>query len=181
MKNVDWEQIARQIGSIQENTPLGRYSELGGSNFARKALIEILGEDLLRDAVDYYVDGGRGSEVIRSILRLIQPRSAMDRCYDIYKSNVDIETRRYALTLLVHFADYSVLNWIYEFLDDPDEDINIWGACTLDQLLQTHWEAPPQEFGDLLDKAEKHSSQRVREQTKDLRIRERLEDHVWLK
>jgi hypothetical protein len=176
MESIDWEKLARQIGAIQENTSLGAYSERGGDLIACQALVLILGDNFWRDAVDYYVDGGRGSAVISSITAMLHPKPVMERCYEIYQSDADIDTRRYALTLFADAADYSALPWISALLDDLDEEINGWGAVTLDHLLQTMWLRPPPEFAEVLEKAEKHLSQRVREQVKDSLIRERYED-----
>lgn len=175
---IDWEALARQIGAVQENTALGPYSERGGNETARKALVSILGDEFWREAVDSYVAGGRGSEVIRSVLRLLQPRPAMDRCFEIYKSDVEQKSRRYALILLADAADYSVLPWVSEFLGDRDEDINVIATWMLDRLLMGKFQDPPEEFANLLKLAETHPSQRVREQLEDLRVRERFESRI---
>ena len=171
---VDWEQLARQIGAIEENTALDPYSARGGSNIARQALVAILGDEFWRSAVDSYVNGERGSEVISSILQLLQPKPAMERCYQIYKSESDSITRRYAVILLVDAADYSVLHWVSEFLNDPDDNFAIAGTWILDRLLFTRSEDPPSEYMLLLERAETHVSQRVREQLNEFNLRERL-------
>jgi hypothetical protein len=104
--------------------------------------------------------------------------AAMQRCYEIYKSDTDIETRRYVLTLLKYVADFRVIDWVDEFLNDPDESINVWGASILDQLLQSSWQQPPTKFRSLLDKAESHPSERVRVVIRDAMVRIRFEERV---
>jgi len=149
----------------------------GGDDIAREALEVILGERFLKDAVDDYVRGSAGDEVILSILSLLRPFSAMKRCYEIYRSDANIETRRYALTLLAHVADHRVFSWVHEFLEDSDEDINVAGTWILERML---WAGavPPVEFSLLLEQAEQHRSRRVQEQVRDLRIREQFENAV---
>ena len=105
----------------------GTYGELGGSGLGQKAIEHILGDAFWREAVDKYVAYTKGSELIRSVLWQIHPWAAMQRCYEIYKSDTDIETRRYVLTLLKYVADFRVTDWVEEFLDDADATINLWG------------------------------------------------------
>ena len=127
--HIDWKAIAVQLGTLRAG------GESSGSEQARKAIELLLGEDNLRESVDYYISGGPGSELARSVLWLIRPWSAMKYCYDIYKSGRDIESRRMAVELLRVVADGRALGWVVEFLEDENEAIQSWGAGVLGQLI----------------------------------------------
>ncbi|HKB48988.1 MAG TPA: hypothetical protein VKC57_14890, partial [Ktedonobacterales bacterium] len=77
---VDWEALARQVGS-----PSGGF-EQGGSNFAELALEQILGEAAIRDAVDIILDYHACSELASSVLWRITSRLATDVAYEEYES-----------------------------------------------------------------------------------------------
>ncbi len=124
-KHVDWAELASRLGCGCS----------GSSDLGKQALSEILGEPLIKEAIDYYIGGGMGTELARSALTHINPRSGMDYCYSIYKNNPDIDRRRMAVNLLTALSDKSALKWVPEFLNDPDESIQNWGAGIVDQLL----------------------------------------------
>ncbi|MFC2107522.1 hypothetical protein ACFLRY_04205 [Bacteroidota bacterium] len=97
-----WKKIALKIGSIQsENDTL----EQGGTEFAKRAMEEILGEEWIKDAVKYAMDGEIGSEIAMNCLRLISSVEAAKYAYCIY-----IESEK-------------------------DEAVMDWGIGLLDQLL----------------------------------------------
>lgn len=128
-QEVDWESLARRLGSLSDN------SEVGGTYFAQVAIAELLGPELLRSAVDYYVDRPPGSELARSVLALLRPSSAIERCYEIYVQDQDIDRRRAAVELLGAIGTGRALEWVNEFWRDSDPGIQNWGANLLDQLL----------------------------------------------
>lgn len=128
-KHIDWEALARGLGTLTDN------GESSSTQFARKALETIIGEDSLKDAVDYYIKGGPGSELARSVLWHLHPWSAMRYCHEIFASEHPVEDRRSAVELLRVVADERAAGWIKEFLEDEDAGIQIWGAGVLDQLL----------------------------------------------
>lgn len=153
---IDWAKIATEAGALAEG------QERGSSALARAALESIIGPQNLRESVDHYIAFKPGFELVRSILREIQPWSAMTYCYELYQTSPDIETRRSAIELLRVLADKRVLLWVNEFLDDEDEGIQAWGFGVLDQLL---WKelVEPEEAEALLVRAEQHGNQGVRE------------------
>lgn len=128
-KHIDWETLARGLGTLREG------GETGSDQLARQALERIIGEDCLKDAVDYYITGGPGSELARSVLWLLHPWSAMRYCHEIFASEHPVEDRRAAVELLRVVADERAAGWIKEFLEDADTVIQSWGAGVLDQLL----------------------------------------------
>jgi hypothetical protein len=159
---IDWQSLASQLGLLRED------GESSGSRHACEALETLLGEDNLRRAVDHYISGKPGSELARSVLWHIHPFSAMRYCYDIFKSDLPIEIRRSAVELLRVVADKRAVDWIYEFLNDDDLEIQSWGAGVLDQLLWSEL-IYPEEIEHLLVKAETHSNIGVRERAEFIR------------
>ena len=51
------------------------------ASYARQAIEILLGEEILRQAVDYYISAEPGSELARYVLWQIHPWSAMNHCY----------------------------------------------------------------------------------------------------
>ncbi len=151
---INWDHLAQEI---EERHQAGLP--------AVSALELIVGEDTIRQAVDYYVAWRPERELARSFLRRFRPWSAMQRCYEIYKISIDIDDRRAALNLLGDIADGRVLDWIDEFLADPDEGIQTWGIGVLDRVL---WgggirqnEAAMEKAYKLLDVGESHNNPHV--------------------
>ncbi|MEO0853029.1 MAG: hypothetical protein AAFY15_05955 [Cyanobacteria bacterium J06648_11] len=127
--------------------------------------------EAVRTSVDYYVSGQPGSELARQVLWQIHPWSAMQRCKEIYDRSDDIHARRSAIELLRVVADARAVFWIEDFLNDPDEDIQNWGAGIVDQLLFSHL-VDPEELSELLAKMAAHPNERVR------RMHELIEDFL---
>lgn len=154
---IDWEQLALRLGTL---TPDG---ESGSSVAAMQAIEMLIGEDRLRAAVDFYVAGGRGRELTRSVLWQLRPWSAMRRCYEIYhSSDADAERKDSAVELLRVVADRRALKWLPEFLDDPDASIQLWGAGILDQLLWAEL-VVPEECTELLQTMRDHTNVQVQQ------------------
>ena len=112
---MDWHTLAQKLGTLRDD------GESGGSDLGRRALELIVGADALRSAVDYYISGGPGSELARSVLVLLKPSSAMERCLEIARGEADAESRRSAVELLRMVADGRGIGWAAEFLRDDDE------------------------------------------------------------
>lgn len=124
---IDWPLLAQRLAA--------RDYEGYGSDHAMAALELIIGEEAIRQSVDFYVASEPEAELARAVLWRLRPWSAMQRCYEIYHSGADIEYRRAAIDLLRVVADERAFDWIEEFLADPDEGIQGWGIGVLDQLL----------------------------------------------
>jgi hypothetical protein len=154
--NIDWKAIAVQLGTLSAG------GESSGSHQARQAIELLLGEDNLRKSVDYYISGGQGSELARSVLWLLRPWSAMSYCYEIYQSDRDVETRRMAVELLRVVADERALGWVAEFLEDEDAGIQTWGVEMLEQLISSG-SVDGEDAEQQLLKAEAHANIHVRE------------------
>jgi hypothetical protein len=156
---INWQELAQKVGTIREN------GESVSSKDAWRALEIIIGEQNLRNAVDYYIDGFEGSELVRFILWQIHPWSAMEYCYRIYKTDQDIERRRFAVELLRVVADKRALVWIPEFLYDEDSAIQEWGMGIVD-YLSLRGLIEFEDVKDLLKFAKKHPNIAVKERAK---------------
>ena len=133
IESVDWRVLAEKLGTISW-TENGR-GESGGTGVACDAITEILGSELLRDAVDFYVSGQPGNQVARSVLLLLKPRVAMERCLEIFRSPIDEQEAADAINLLKMVADRHVFEWIPEFMDSGNVGVRVWTLGIIDQLL----------------------------------------------
>ena len=151
---IDWNEIARKIGAIGHCS-----SRLGNA-----AIVELLGEEVVQGAVDYYVAecGSHGAEVARQVLWNLQPAGAMHRCYEIYRTDPDVQRKRNAVDLLRAVADDRALPWVPGLLDDEDEMIQSYGGSVVDQLLWSEM-ATVEACRELLAGMEHHANRNVRE------------------
>lgn len=164
---LDWEAIGRAVGSVESTggaTEPGR-TELGGSSLAREALAMVLGAEELRRMVDWYVAGASGAELVRSVLWLLHPWEAMDRCHELWASDADLGVRRAAVELLRVVADGSVLPWVPGLLADPDAEIRDLGIQVVDQLVFAEL-VEPEDVVDVLLEAARHPDPAVRERAR---------------
>ncbi|MBN2532077.1 MAG: hypothetical protein JXB88_04250 [Spirochaetales bacterium] len=152
MKNIDWLAIADKLN----------IDKIYSSEHAKRALELIIGEEAIVSAVDYYIDLKQHSELARLVLSIITPISAMNRCYQIYINDDNIERKRTAIELLRIISDKSVLKWVHEFLKNNDESIQIWGAGIVDYLI----------FRNIVDIDECKSELETMKQHKNEHVRE---------
>ena len=161
--NLDnWETIAKQVGAIGDNG-----NESSSSHMALKAIEILLGEDELRKAVHYYIEGRPGSELLRGVLWQLHPWCAMEECYLIFKSHPDVLHKRFAVELLRVVADRRALEWVQEFLQYNDSEVQQWGIGVIDQLFFSEL-CYEEEITDILEIAIKHSNIFVREKAEDI-------------
>jgi HEAT repeat protein len=159
---VDWAGLAERCGSLTEK------GETGGYHLGLRAIAALLGDQALIEATNYSVGYGRGSELARSVLHVLRPPVGMKRCLDIYASDQPLEVRRAAVDLLGCIGDQSMLPFVRQFLDDPDEDIQNWGVNLLDQLLFGRF-VTLTEAEEYLRLGEAHGNERVRQTVQRLR------------
>ncbi|MGC0415964.1 HEAT repeat domain-containing protein [Embleya sp. AB8] len=150
---VDWQALADSIGA-DPNT--------GGERTARRAIAFLLGDEAIRGAVDWYVEGLPASEHARSVLRLLQPDAARSRCLEIYRTDPDPERRHLAVELLRVVATADDLPLVGEFLADADPAVQTWGIGILDQLL-FRGQVDADDAEPFLRAAEHHPNPQVRE------------------
>lgn len=162
MHDIHWTELAHSLEIVQARPEPGQRVLIGGDQYARRALELILGERNIRAAVDAYIGFDDGAELARSVLWLLHPWSAMQRCHEIYQSGSEIEHRRRAIELLRVVADRRALLWIRQYLDDPDSVIRMWGVGIIDQLLFSSL-IDPDECSELLTYARQHMDPLIRE------------------
>jgi hypothetical protein len=130
----------------------------------------IVGEDNVRDAVDYWISQGRGCFAAESVLSVMLSKVAMDRCYEIYKAKPDSEDAKRAVFLLASFADDVVLPWVRQFLDDRNRGIRWNGLAVLRTILcGPLGDAEIASAMQLLDQAEQDSDADMRERAQLIR------------
>ena len=150
---VNWQALADSIGADPH---------LSGDRAARRALASLLGDEAMREAVDWYVDGRPAEGLARSVLRLLQPEAARSRCLEIYRTDPEPERRHLAVELFRVVATADDLPLVAEFLADPDPAVQTWGAGVLDQLL-FRGQVDADEAGPFLRITERHPNPQVHE------------------
>jgi hypothetical protein len=128
---IDWQSIAAQGGALN---PDG--TERGcGTDTGRRALEVLLGEDNLRDAIDYFISLRPGAFTAEMVLQIIRSEVAMKRCFEIYKSEPGTNCACGAVFLLGCMADSKALPWVHEFLEDSSEAVRLNGFAVLQNIL----------------------------------------------
>jgi len=163
---IDWREIASQVGGLE---PDGN-ERIAGTDGGRRALEILLGEENIREAVDHWADGKPGEFTAEMVLRIIMSSVAMERCYEIYKSEPASHRADAAVFLLSEMADVRVLPWVREFLEDSSEGIRWNGLMALEMILK----GPLGDAGiasakEQLIRAESDCDQRLRERAKEIR------------
>ena len=147
---VDWRKLANELGAVN----------IYSSHLGLAAIEEILGEDFFRQAVEYCLRLEEGWCLSEGVLRILRPLG-MKHCYHIYKNSNDPEERQAAVWLLKYTSDREVLEYIPEFLADPDENIQRTIFPILDQML--FWRAIHYEdIVHILESATNHPNQEIR-------------------
>ncbi|MCA1197234.1 HEAT repeat domain-containing protein [Sphingomonas sp. R647] len=166
MKKVDWCQLATDLETICQTR--GGWTERGGTDVAKRALIEILGEDVLVNAVDHAVTLAPGSELAVSVLSLLQPRAAMARCIEVFRTSTDPETAAGAIWLLQRIADRSAVEWLPEVLSSPNALVRAWGIGIVDHLLIAQGVIELHEAEPFIEAGLRDAEETVRERAKQV-------------
>ncbi|AFY91665.1 HEAT repeat domain-containing protein [Chamaesiphon minutus] len=147
---VEWGELSAEIGAVNfYETQLGL-----------NAIETLLGEDFFIQAVKCCISLEEGWLLAEGVLRILRPLG-MKHCYHIYKTSHDIEERRNGVSLLKYTSDRKVLEYIPEFLADPDEHIQRSVIEILDQML--FWRAIDYEdIIPILESAANHPNKEVR-------------------
>ena len=161
-EKIDWVSLGKQVATGGGNL------ESVSTQDAQRAIEILIGEENLREAVDYYIDGKPGCELARFVLRQFHPWSAMEYCYEIYKANENPERRMFAVELLRAVADKRALKWIDEFLEDDNLQIQVLGIGILDYLNLKNL-IILDDVEEILSKADEHSNLGVRETAQMIR------------
>lgn len=154
---TDWKQLAKQIGSLQEDG-----SECGSDTFSQQAFDEILGDEWIESAVEHIISFKSGRELAMNCLRYLHSNKAIIYTYNVYK-NSDGERAEQAVWLIKHLANPISFDWIEEFLND--QNVIHWGVGVLDQLLWTEQIPYDDKAKFLLELADRNSNGKLKEQT----------------
>jgi hypothetical protein len=139
-------------------------------------LDQLIGPERIRASVDYYLSGDEngfsGAELAHGVLRHIRSRVALRYCYEIYTTSSDHERRINAVELLRCCADAfrtpELLDWIYEFLADPEPSIQNWGIGVVVELSYSD-RIGDEDLKRLLNDFANHKSEYVREKVGEIR------------
>ncbi len=134
---IDWERVSQEIGA----------GDIGSGELAQKAIVAVLGLEEIRGLVDWYVEERPSRELVRCVLLLLNSYEAMLRCYEIYTCDERRRNRVNAIELLRFLGDERAAKWISTFLDDPDPEIQSWGAGLVVRLVRDDIEGPEIEDG----------------------------------
>jgi len=162
---IDWRALAEKLGTITL-TEHGR-QESGGTKIARDAIAELIGEDALRAAVDFYVSGAPGFETAKSVLELLKPPAAMDRCHEIFLASSDEDAVNLAINLLQHIADQRVLERVPLYLASESLGARHWGIGIVDYLV-TFGGTDLEDAMPVLTTALAHDDPCIRERAQDI-------------
>lgn len=134
----------------------------GDPALARQVLAEHLA-GAVDGAVTSYLDGDDHAELARSLLTLLRPPAAADRCFATFRdADVPLGRRQAAVDLLRVVADARALDWIGELLADPDGEIQRCGALVLEGLIRRE-QVELADADPLLEAAERHPNRAVHE------------------
>jgi hypothetical protein len=132
----------------------------------------LIGEENLRYSVDHFISLEPGAFTAEMVLKIIGSEIAMNRCYEIYKTEPDTYRACSAVFLLGSMADYRApLSWVREFLEDSSEAVRLNGLRVLQNILY----GPSGDYADiatakeLIDRAELDSEPTVRERAAQIR------------
>ena len=130
----------------------------------------LLGEDNIREAVDYWAGQKPGEFTAEAVLIIISSTIAMERCYEIYKMEPASDRACAAVFLLSEMADSRALPWVREFMEDSSEGIRWNGLIALRRILV----GPLGDAGiatakELFSKAEADASDRLRDRAREIR------------
>lgn len=161
-QRINWKELAQLVkGPDIENCVFS-------SDDGNRAIEIIIGDDQIRDAVDYYIGLYPGFEVVRMMLMQIRPWSGMNRCYEKYHSESNVQRKCLAIGLLGDIGDSRAGGWIREFLSSPDIDIQRSAADTLEQMV---WRKRlnREQVEELVAVAEVHTNEHVRRRAVEIR------------
>ncbi len=147
---VEWGKLATELEAVN----------IHGTQLSLTAIETLLGEDFFIQAVEYCISLEEGWGLAEGVLRILRPLG-MKHCYSIYKTSNDIEKRLSAVWLLKYTSDRKVLEYIPEFLADPDENIQRMVVQIIDRML--FWNAVSYEdIIPVLESVANHPNEEVR-------------------
>ncbi|GAA4975559.1 hypothetical protein [Kineococcus glutinatus] len=136
---VDWARLAGPL--LQRKDMAGVQSDgtavlAGGTSVARMALEHLLGAEAWRQAVRRYVhrSWAPDTEMVRSVLRLVQPEAGMQECLRLWREGTG-EERIAAVELAQIFTRPEVLDAVPQMLADPEPLVPVWAAVIVREFV----------------------------------------------
>jgi hypothetical protein len=166
MTIIDWKALAEQIGGLQPDGSDRTVGTQGG----RRALEILIGEENLREAVDCFISLRPGAFTAEMVLKIIESEIAMNRCFEIYRTEPGTDRACSAVFLLGSMANDKALPWVREFLEDSNQAVRLNGLRVLQCIL--YGPLNDEEMAkarELLAKAEMDSDAFVRERAQSVR------------
>lgn len=127
MNVVDWGRLADQLDTVI-------WTNGHSTKIACEALAAIIGDNELCAAVDFYLSHQPGFEVARSVLQLLSPPAAMERCRERFRQASNEGEAADTIELLRWVADKRVLGWMDEFQTSDSLLVRSWAIAIIDQL-----------------------------------------------
>ena len=153
---IDWLGLSKEFG-----TSFGKHA-------AQIALAKILGEEEITQAVQDYVAGCDGSELIWCVLRLLKPEAARSECLLTVRTSSNQEARRAAAELFRVVANRSSLPVVREFLADGETSIQVCGAWVVDYLVLDGECRDLEDLGPYLAEMSSHPNPSVNEEARQV-------------
>jgi hypothetical protein len=164
---INWDRLAYEAGVVSRRFPDGGVQTPFGSPYVRRALELLLGQNNIRDAVTLALESPRDRVAARVIatelLRLAQSFEATGLAYQAYRAYKGSwpEGAAAAVGLIVDIAHPAAIDWVEEFLGDPD--VASAGVALLDELILDGRVQPDDaRVKSALLKATSHEDERVR-------------------
>jgi hypothetical protein len=151
---VQWQRFATDLGFV----PVSGQGFNGGDH-ARAAIAVLLGDDVLRGAVDSCVDRDPGEALANSVLALLKPQAARDYCLQIVRRDRDTSRRQFAAALFKDMATSDDLPVVAELLTHPDPQVQVWAVALLRVLAYDDEDLPTGPYGVMM---REHANPRVR-------------------
>jgi hypothetical protein len=165
---INWEAIATLVGDQNWDGNVKRGS---GTESGRRALELLIGEENLREAVDYVISLEPGWDTAEMVIKIIRSRVAMRRCLEIYTTEPGTERACFSVFFLGSFADHAALPWIPGFLVDSDKIVRLNGLRVLQNILYEYDSLHDEQLGtakQLLNKSLSDPDPTVRERAMEI-------------
>ncbi|MCU0490672.1 MAG: HEAT repeat domain-containing protein [Chloroflexaceae bacterium] len=163
MTQFDWLKLAHIVGAFSSSHGVESYS----SDMAPVALDQLLGSDMLHDAVECCLNLRPGWGIAELILRQLESPTAMEYCSTIYLTSDDTDRRRAAAWLLGTIGNRRAASSIAPFLADPQPGVQQAGMKLLRRWMHDNMENTA--MLALLSQAEQHENPTIRAEAEYMR------------
>jgi len=163
---INWHKLASDMELITE-TKHGR-SERSGTKVAMEAIVKVLDDQFIIDTVDYQISNQAGSELARSVLMLLRPKIAMQRCWQIFESTNNEQTASFALFLLRDICDESIFGKVSQLINNENALFRLHAIHIIDELCITQEVIEIDDAMKFIEMGLEDDDETVQQQTKQL-------------